>query len=113
MANLSNALLVCALALAPVLGAARESAPDDSTCGRQIRDDVAQRFGQTVTSIQFRFAERGGRSNQPTNQAIASVSECPGWHFYELLGDEYQCQRQAHFGRVSNLIFYRSSGDGC
>ncbi len=88
--------------------------PQFDVCRTQIERDVAERFGQTVTDILWRHVfDRDDMRRFNFGQAIVSVAECPGWHFFDVRATADTCERQAHFGKVPNYVFYRSSGDGC
>jgi hypothetical protein len=108
-----RARLWAALGLAlPLAATAQQS---DNVCEDQIRNFVARNFAQTVTRVDFRYEELNPspREARILTQALAYVEECPGYHFFEVIGDDYTCERQARIGRIPNLIIYRSSGDGC
>lgn len=98
-------------------GTVRAAGADDgNVCAAQIRDYLAGRFGQTVTAIEFRYRSQQGRGTggqSMLSQAIVSVAECPGYHFFELNADDYKCESQAHLGSIPNYLIYRSAGDGC
>ena len=86
-----------------------------NVCEDQIRKVLADRFGQSVGRIEFRY-----RSSAPADggffnfsQAIVYPNECPGYHFFELNADDYACERQTYLGEVPRFAMYRSSGDGC
>ena len=102
-----------ALAFAlPVLAQGQE--PQFDVCRTQIERAVAERFSQTVTDILWRHVfDRFDMRRSNFGQAIVSVQECPGWHFFEVRATADICERQAHYGKVPNYVFYRSSGDGC
>ena len=107
-------LLTCALAATGVAPAAAQSEARTDVCRTQIVEDVAERFQQTVTNINFRHVfERRDIMRLRFGQAIVSVEECPGFHFYEVRATDFTCERQAHLGEVPQYVFYRSSGDGC
>ena len=96
-----------------VAAGAQESA--GNVCEDQIREVLADRFGQTVGRIEFRY-----RGMSPSDggffafsQAIVYPNECPGYHFFELNADDYACERQTYTGKVPRFAMYRSSGDGC
>ena len=106
--------VLAALLAAP---AAAQDVTSGNICARQIGDYLARNHGQTVTAIEFRYVDRlGGSRREPRTltQAVAQVAECPGYHFFEVLGNEYVCERQSRqLGMERNLVLYRSSGDGC
>ena len=93
---------------------AQRGEPQTDVCRTQIERYVADEFGQTVTDIQFRHVfTRSDMRRFNFGQAIVSVKECPGWHFFEIRATASTCETQAHFGTVPNYVFFRSSGDGC
>ena len=106
---------LAALAALPPFTAA-DDATSGNVCAQQIGDYLARNNGQTVTAIEFRYVERrGGSRSEPRTltQAVVQVAECPGYHFFEVTGNQYVCELQAHIGSVPNYVIYRSSGDGC
>ena len=86
-----------------------------NVCADQIRKVLADRFGQTVARIEFRYRGMapadGGFFN--FSQAIVYPNECPGYHFFGLNADDYACERQTYTGKEPRFAMYRSSGDGC
>ncbi len=105
--------ILAALLAAPA-GAA--DVTSGNVCAKQIGDFLSSNRGQTLTAVEFRYVDRlGGSRREPRTltQAVAQVAECPGYHFFEVLGNEYVCERQSQVGSERNLVLYRSSGDGC
>jgi hypothetical protein len=47
------------------------------------------------------------------SEAIVYVEECPGYYYFDINGDDYNCQRQAHIGRPPIYPLFRSANDGC
>ncbi len=102
-----------ALALVVPPWAAGEE-PQFDVCRKQVERAVAERFGQTVTNIVWRHMyDEFDMRRMNFGQAIVSVAECPGWHYFAIRAIADTCESQAHFGNVPNYVFYRSSGDGC
>ena len=101
--------------LALVSSSTSVAADDDrNVCAQQISDIVSERFGHTVKSIEFRYMEQKSLDSiWNVSQAIVLVNECPGYHFFEINGDDFTCERQAHIGKVPIYVWYRSSGEGC
>jgi len=89
--------------------------PTGNICEDQIRAFVESSFGHTVTSVEFRYEDLHASPGEPRllSQAIVSVAQCPGYYFFEVIGDQYTCERQARYGHVPNLVIFRSRGDGC
>lgn len=82
-------------------------------CEQQLIEDVASRFGQNITEIDWSLqTSRDSRAGY-TSQALVYTDGCPGYHVYEIFGKEYDCFHRAHIGKVRNYIRYRSSGGGC
>ena len=100
-------------AAAALSASAQESS--GNVCEDQIRQALAERFGQTVNRIEFRYRGTGPADGGFFNfsQAVVFPNECPGYHFFELNADDYACERQTYTGKVPRLAMYRSSGDGC
>ena len=108
----ARAVAVLAAAALPTLAAAQGSG---NVCEDQIRKIVASKFGQTVSRVEFRYQTnlQTGSGQMMLSQALAYPAECPGWHFFDVLGDDFTCERQAGAGQAATLVNYRSSGDGC
>jgi hypothetical protein len=87
--------------------------PEYGVCEKQLVADVASRFNQNVTKIDWSLhTERDSRSGY-RSQAVVYTDGCPGYYVYDIFGKEYDCFSRAHYGEVRNYIRYRSSGGGC
>lgn len=87
--------------------------PAYGVCEKQLIADVASRFDQNVTEIDWSLhTSRDSRSGY-MSQAVVYTDGCPGYHVYEIFGKEYDCFHRAHYGAVKNYIRYRSSGSSC
>ena len=85
-----------------------------NVCEDAIRSYIERNYGQTVARVEFRYQTnlQTGGGQMMLSQAVAFPNECPGYHFFDVVGDDFRCERQS--GRDgSSLIIYRSSGDGC
>jgi len=77
---------------------------------------MREHFAQTVTRIDYRLdndADLPTGDDGSTNEAIVYVAECPGYHWFEVLTNEYGCRFQAHYGTVPNYLMYRGAEQGC
>ena len=96
-----------------VASAISAQAPTYGVCERQLMWDVAGRFDQKITRIDWSLhTSRDSRSGY-TSQALVYTDGCPGYHVYEIFGKEFDCFHRAHFGEARNYIRYRNSGGGC
>lgn len=96
-----------------VSSAAMAQEPEYGVCEKQLSEDVANRFDQKITEIDWSLqTSRDSRAGY-TSQALVYTDGCPGYHVYEIFGKEYDCFHRAHIGKVRNYIRYRSSGGGC
>ena len=108
-----GALLSLLVATLP-FGASADYGDLDGVCAMQIRSFVSERFGQNVRDIEFRwFEQKSQDSIWNLSQAVVFVEECPGFHYFEMNGDQFRCVRQAQLGHAPNYVLYRSSGGGC
>ena len=108
-----SALLSALVAMIPV-GASADAGDLQGACATQIRTFVSERFGHSVRDIEFRWIEQKSRDSiWNLSQAVVFVEECPGFHYFEMNGDQFRCVRQQHLGEVPNYVLYRSSGGGC
>lgn len=108
---LQRLLLVAGSMLASLAFAAQE--PTFGVCEEQLVADVAERFNQNITEIDWSLhTSRDSRSGY-TSQAVVYTDGCPGYHVYDIFGKEYDCFHRAHYGDVRNYIRYRSSAGGC
>ena len=123
--------LLLAFAASPVLAAqdedaGRESVPDEPAeaapprplaggrCGEQVAAYIAQRFGQTVHTIDYRWRERKSLGSiWNTSSAVAYVHECPGFYYFTINATRYDCEDQYHYGTIPNYALYRSANAGC
>ena len=88
--------------------------PQYEVCRTQLERAVGERFGQTVTNVLWRHIyDEYDMRRMNYGQAIVSVAECPGWHFFDVRATADTCETQAHYGAGPRYIFYRSSGGGC
>ena len=106
---------VIAAAAAAWLAAPAPAAEPGNVCEAQIRAYVKRNFGTTVTEVEFRYEDQQSSPGEPMllSQALASAAECPGFYFFEVIGDEFTCERQARIGHAPTLVIFRSRGDGC
>ena len=80
----------------------------------QIEADVATRFGQKITRIEFTYMQdKGGRGSDRKSTALVYTDACTGYHGYDIFATEYDCESRAQYGKTPNLIRYRVSGGGC
>jgi hypothetical protein len=99
-----------------LLATACSGTPQVEVCQQQIVVDVASRFQQKVTHIDFSFAEsRPAPITTPprTGRAVVRVEECSGYHVYEVLGTDYDCLYRPHYGLSQRYVWYRTSAEGC
>ena len=83
-------------------------------CRTQLREYVAQRFDHTVTGIRLTYAEPSRRHGGiGMGNAVVSVEECDGYHWFDLFGTYNDCEVRAFYGNPPNLIRYRNSAEGC
>ncbi len=110
----ARGVLLSLLVATVPLGASADAGDLQGTCAMQIRAFVSERFGQNVRDIEFRWMEQKSRdSTWHLSQAVVLVEECPGFHYFEMNGDQFRCVLQQHLGEVPNYVLYRSSGGGC
>lgn len=96
------------------LAAGVAAEPDGGICREQIEADVAKRFGQPITSIEFTYMQdKGGLGSDRKSTALVYTDACPGYHAYDVFATEYDCNARAQLGRAPNHIRYRVSGGGC
>ena len=104
--------IIALLCAAPVAVAA--AAPDGGICRSQIEADVAKRFGQNITSIEFTYIQdKGGLGSDRKSTALVYTDACPGYHAYDIFATEFDCNSRAQIGKAPNHIRYRVSGGGC
>ena len=98
-----------------VLYACAASGPGQrDMCRTQLREYVAQRFDHTVTGIRLTYAEPSRRlGGIGMGNAVVSVEECDGYHWFDLFGTYNDCEVRTFFGNPPNLIRYRNSAEGC
>lgn len=83
-------------------------------CRTQLREYVAQRFDHTVIGIRLTYAEPSRRlGGIGMGNAVVSVEECDGYHWFDLFGTYNDCEVRTYFGNPPNLIRYRNSAEGC
>lgn len=101
--------LICAT---PVIGV--PAVENMGICRMQIQADVAERFRQEVTGIEFTWVTgKGGQGNDKKSSALAYTDGCPGYHVYDVFATFYVCEVQARFGESPNHVRYRVSAAGC
>ena len=106
--------LAVSLALSVLLSSAvAAQEPQYGVCEKQLIADVASRFGQNITEIDWSLQESRDSRSGYASQAVVYTDGCPGYHVYEIFGKEYDCFDRAHHGKVRNYIRYRNSGGGC
>ena len=107
-----RAILV-AMSIAAGAGTVSASQPSNP-CDAQIRADVASRFEQKITRIEFSYIQsKGGRGGGSKSTALVYVEGCSGYHVYDVFATEYDCESRAHYGDTPNYVRYRTSGGGC
>lgn len=103
--TLATLVVVCwpAIAREPIYG----------VCEKQLVADVARRFDQNITEIDWSLETSRDSRLGYTSQAVVYTDGCPGYHVYEIFGKEHDCFHRAHFAEIRNYIRYRTSGGGC
>ena len=88
--------------------------PQYDVCRRQIHAYMLDAFGQNVTGIEFTYVyERRDLRRWDYSKAVVSVSECPGFHYFEVRATADMCETQAHYGRQPRYLRYLGGFDGC
>ena len=88
--------------------------PQYDVCRRQIHAYMLDTFGQHVTGIDFTYVyERRDLRRWDYSKAVVSVSECPGFHFFEVRATADMCETQPHYGRQPRYLRYLGGFDGC
>ena len=85
-----------------------------SICEHQVRHYVEDTLGQTIERIQinwsYSISEDG--AEEPSH-ALVYTAQCPGHHWFELLGNYGTCVDLPYYGSEPTLIFYRGGFKGC
>ncbi len=111
-----SAIVAASLAasLAACLGVAPGQEPQYEVCRRQIHSYMLDTFGQHVTAIEFTYVyERRDLRRWDYSKAVVSVSECPGFHYFEVRATADMCETQPHYGRQPRYLRYLGGFDGC
>ena len=113
-ASVVPAFLALAATLAGCLGIREGEEPQFDVCRRQIEAFVLQRFEQHVTGIDFFYVyERRELRRWDMSKAVVRVTECPGYHYFDIYATADTCELQAHYGNQPDYLYYRGAYDGC
>jgi hypothetical protein len=120
MATRPLSIIVSIIGLAGTLlvGACAEisqAKPRYGVCRQQITDYVEQQLGQTMTRIDVRsYAERMPPRLFEAGDALVYVTECDGFHSFEIRATEDFCEHLPHYGTSSaRFIRYEGAFEGC
>lgn len=102
-------------AAASILFASSVAAQEAETgvCEKQLDADVASRFGQKITKIDWELQSSDDSRGANKGQAVVYTDGCPGFHVYDIFGKEFDCFDRVHHGEARNYIQYRTSAEGC
>ncbi len=85
-------------------------------CRAQLEEYVESRFHRTVSHISLDFVydyRSAGGGDGTTSTALVYTEECPGYHVFDLLATDFDCDAHAHVLVAPNYVFYRTSELGC
>jgi len=108
------AAVALAIGLGGCLGVQTGEEPQFDVCRKQIETYVRENLGQQVTDIIFYYVyERRDLLRWDYSKAVVSVSECPGYHYFEVHAIADTCEMLPHYGRQPDYLYYLGAFDGC
>ena len=110
--SLSGRAAIAALCLL-VSSTAAQSKPQFDVCERQVESYIINKLGLTIERIKYWWSMPSGlNGHAEPSEAYVYVTNCSGFHHFEIQADFDECQLP-HYGTPPDYLYYRGATKDC